>query len=220
MRVWNKSLLLQEFNAQVLALLESKYDEAAGTKTPQFFEELKRIRNVINSIKPYPMPENRIPLLIVVSDLLVPTEVQLERTAVNKISGTFIGDINAFRSSLARDLSPLVRVIFNIQYGAAYIFPPDNTPLKKRNALEKDKARSGFDIEAGIALATQYPRIFSGQMADLPVYLVAALTRPGRDGTRVPCVQSQNGGGLELNLQPGDAIIQNGVPEYDREILV
>lgn len=216
MRVWNKNLLVEAFNAQVLALLETKYDEAAGARAHHFFEELKRIRNVLSIHKPYPMPENRIPLLIIVSDALVPIEVKLERTAVNKSPGVCMGDIHAFKMSGPRISSALIRIIFNIQYGAARLFPPNNTPLKMRILLERDAARTGFDIDAGLALATLFPRIFSGQMADLPVYLVAAETRPGKEGVRIPCLRSRNGGGLEISLEPGDLIIQNGVPDYDR----
>ena len=155
------------FLKQVNRIIERKYFISADMSQCDFIDNhiMPLKQNVGKSHITEPLKENRIPVLVVVPDTIVPLDYQLEKIRESLCETPLDEIIKPEWFKNAEDVSTpeTSYLLFDVETG----FTMRNTPPKKCLKVFKDQDRSALTIDEGIALITHFPEVLSSHWIDL-----------------------------------------------------
>ena len=160
--------LIELFSKQVKTIIERKFHIAANLSETDFINDyLMPLKQLLVKLKvDTELKENRIPILVVVPNTIVPLSYQLKtiRESINDTKLEYIMKPEWFENAKGVSTPDQPYLLIDVETGYAM----KNITPKKSVKLFNGEGRFALTIDEGIALITHFPEILESHWIDLP----------------------------------------------------
>jgi hypothetical protein len=160
--------LTELFTEQVNRIRERKFHVAAGLSERDFIDRLimplKEL--LVGCNTDLKLPENRLPILIVIPSMIVNLSYQLEsiRENIGDTQLKYIIKPEWFERAKGVSTPDKPYLLWDVETGEAML----NTAPKKCVEIFHQKGRLPLTIDEGLALVTHFPEVLTSHWIDLP----------------------------------------------------
>jgi hypothetical protein len=161
-------MLVELFSKQTNTIIERRFHIPTGLSESEFTKRhimpLKQL--LVKNLAVTELKQNRIPILIVIPNTIVPLSYQLERVreSFKDIRLEHIIRPEWFENAQGVSTPDKPYLLLDVETGYAM----KNTTPKKCVKIFNDEGRSALTVDEGIALVSHFPEILESHWLDLP----------------------------------------------------